>query len=136
MSCRRVSRVSHPRLPGALFPDPGRCGGRRTTVRESVRFRNRLFNWQILDLGSDLEGHLSDDSERLEGLCRRFLDLDPEVRDAYIVARRSGYYLTLDAFLSDPGALSTFAPAARELLDMGGGSLVLGMERGLRFRRI
>ncbi len=96
----------------------------------------RLVSDHDRNLLMDLEGHLSDDSERLEGLCRRFLDLDPEVRNAYIVARRSGYYLTLEAFLSDPGALSTFAPTANELLELGDGSLVKGMERGLRFRRI
>jgi hypothetical protein len=52
------------------------------------------------------------------------------------VARRSGYFLELDAFLAAPGAIAEFAPIAERLKTLGEGSLLRGLELGLRFRHI
>jgi hypothetical protein len=88
------------------------------------------------NLLADLEGHLTDDWEQLDELCGRFLDLAPNERDAYVVARRSGYFRSLGTFLADPGARETFAPVAAELRAAGDGSLLKGIERRMGRRGI
>jgi radical SAM superfamily enzyme YgiQ (UPF0313 family) len=84
----------------------------------------------------ELEGRLTEDADALDAAATRFLDLEPRARDAFVVARRSGYFLELDAFLAAPGALDEFAPIADRLKTLGEGSLLRGMELGLRFRHI
>lgn len=84
----------------------------------------------------DLEGRLTEDADALEAVTARFLGLPPGVRDAFVVARRAGYFLSVDAFLASPRAVDEFAPLARQLTELGDGSLVRGMERGFRYRRM
>jgi radical SAM superfamily enzyme YgiQ (UPF0313 family) len=84
----------------------------------------------------ELEGRLTEDADALDAAATRFLELAPRVQDAFVVARRSGYFLELDAFLAAPGAVAEFAPVAERLMALGEGSLLRGMELGLRFRHI
>jgi len=86
------------------------------------------------NLLADLEGRLEADADALEAVTSRFLDLDPRTRDAFVAARRAGYFLSVDAFLAAPGAVDQFAPLAEKLIALGEGSLVRGMERGFKFR--
>jgi radical SAM superfamily enzyme YgiQ (UPF0313 family) len=88
------------------------------------------------NLLADVEGRLTADADALEAVTARFLELPPEIRDAFVVARRAGYFLSVDAFLATPGAAAEFAPLAAQLTSLGDGSLVRGMERGFRFRRM
>jgi hypothetical protein len=96
----------------------------------------RLISDHDRNLLADLEGHLTDDWETLDRQCATLLDLAPDVRDAYVVARRSGYFRSLGTFLADPGARETFAPVAAELRDAGDGSLIKGIERRMGRRGI
>jgi len=84
----------------------------------------------------ELEGRLTEDADALNAAATRFLDLEPRARDAFVVARRSGYFLELEAFLAAPDAVAEFAPLAERLKALGDGSLLRGMELGLRFRHI
>ncbi len=84
----------------------------------------------------DLEGRLGEDADVLEGLCARFLDLEPALRDAFVVARRAGYVRTLDTFLASAELRLEFAPVGAELRRRGGGSLIRGMELQFGLRRL
>jgi biotin synthase-like enzyme len=84
----------------------------------------------------ELEGHLTDDADRLDSICGRFLDSPGEVRDAFVVARRSGHFRALDSFLADSHAIATFAALAAEIRRRGDGSLVRGLELELGPRSI
>lgn len=84
----------------------------------------------------ELEGHLTDDAQRLDGICQRFLDLSAEERDAFVVARRSGHFRGLDHFLADAHAIRTFSLVAAQLRTRGDGSLVRGIELELGPRSI
>lgn len=108
----------------------------RTMIAGLRGASGRLVSDHDRNLLADLEGHLTDDGDDLDAACARFLELDEVTRDAYVVARRSGYFRTLGFFLADGGAVATFSPVARELRELGDGSLLRGMERGLRHRRI
>jgi hypothetical protein len=108
----------------------------RSMLRDLRGASGTLVSDHDRNLLADLEGHLTGDADAMDAACGRLLDLDPDVRDAYIVARRSGYFRALSVFLADEEAVVTFAPVARRLRELGGGSLLAGMERGLRQRRI
>jgi radical SAM superfamily enzyme YgiQ (UPF0313 family) len=87
----------------------------------------RIVSDHDLNLIGEIEGHLTEDADKLDHLCRQFLDLEPEVRDAFVTARRSGYFRSLSAFLEEPDAFPTFAPMGKELRKLGNGSLVKGI---------
>jgi hypothetical protein len=87
----------------------------------------RIVSDHDLNLIGEIEGHITDDADKLDSLCRQFLDLQPEVRDAFVTARRSGYFRSLSAFLKEPDAFPTFAPLGKELRKLGSGSLVKGI---------
>jgi len=109
-------------------------------IRELLRglkgARGAVISDHDRNLLPELEGRLTEDADALEAAATRFLELDPRARDAFVVARRSGYFLELGAFLSAPGAVAEFATVAERLRELGDGSLLCGVERGLRFRRI
>jgi biotin synthase-like enzyme len=84
----------------------------------------------------DLEGRLGADADALDGLCSRFLGLEPALRDAFVIARRAGYVRTLDAFLAGEELASRFVPVAADLRRRGNGSLIRGMELELGLRRL
>jgi biotin synthase-like enzyme len=88
------------------------------------------------NLLADVEGRLTLDADALDAVTTRFLALEPKIRDAFVVARRAGYFLSVDAFLASPRAVDEFAPLAEQLTALGDGSLVRGMERGFRYRRM
>ena len=75
----------------------------------------------------DINGHVTDDSGALDAALNRFLDLPPEVRDSFIVARRSGFLRSLSLFLKDPYHATQYLPVVRELKRAGQGSLLHGM---------
>ena len=50
----------------------------------------------ILNLFENLEGQYPEDKEKMTGIVRRFLDLDPTEKMYYQVGRRLGYFRTLD----------------------------------------
>jgi hypothetical protein len=87
----------------------------------------RIVSDHDLNLLGEIEGHLTDDADELDKVCQKFLDLSPEHRDAFVVARRSGYFRSLRTFLADPRALSSFVPVAIETRKAGGGSLMKGI---------
>lgn len=108
----------------------------RAMLRGLEGASGRLVSDHDRNLLPDLEGHLTDDAGAMDQACARFLDLDETTRDAFVVARRSGYFRSLDFFLADAQAVGTFAPMAAKFKKLGEGSLLAGMERGLRQRRI
>lgn len=75
----------------------------------------------------EVEGHVTRDAGALQEICTTFLGLPSELRDAFVLARRSGYFRSLNNFLSDPRAMTNFTPAAQELRRLGGGSLLKGI---------
>ncbi len=89
-----------------------------------------------LNLIGEIEGHLKNDADTLIALCQQFLDLPEETKDAFIAARRSGYFRSLKVFLDDPNAIGTFAPIAAELKAEGEGSLIKGIARQLGRRSL
>ena len=84
----------------------------------------------------ELEGHLTDDADKLQRLCTDFLNLPIVIRDAFVVARRSGCYMGLNDFLADRATQQSFADLSLKLRSLGDGSLIKGMKRGLRKRWI
>ena len=100
----------------------GLCGASGTVISDHDR-----------NLLPELEGRLTEDADALDAAATRFLELPPSIRDAFVVARRAGYVLELEAFLAAPGAAEKFASLADRLRGLGGGSLQRGMELGLRF---
>lgn len=109
-------------------------------IRELLRglkgARGALISDHDRNLLPELEGRLTEDAAALDAAATRFLELPPDVRDAFVVARRAGYALELSSFLAAPGAAVEFAPLAERLRALGGGSLLRGMELGLRLRHI
>ena len=103
----------------------GLCGASGAVISDHER-----------NLLPELEGRLTEDADALDAAATRFLELALRVRDALVVARRSGYFLELGAFLAAPGAVREFAPIAERLKMLGGGSLLRGMELSLRHRHI
>jgi biotin synthase-like enzyme len=87
----------------------------------------RLVSDHDRNLLGDLEGHLTEDADELEAMCSRFLDLTSKMRDAFVVARRSGYFRSIDVFLADDEAKKAFVPMAQELREAGDGSLSKGI---------
>ena len=73
----------------------------------------RLVSDHDRNLLVSVEGHLTDDNAAMQALCETLLALPPKTRDAYIVARRSGFFLTLQAFQNDPEAVDRFTPKPR-----------------------
>ena len=106
----------------------------RDLLRGLRGLRGAVISDHDRNLLADVEGRLTEDADALEASTTRFLALEPRIRDAFVVARRAGYFLSVDAFLAAPGAVEEFAPLAAQLTALGGGSLVRGMERGFRFR--
>jgi radical SAM superfamily enzyme YgiQ (UPF0313 family) len=84
----------------------------------------------------EIEGQLTDDAERLDRICQRFLDLPARLRDAFVVARRSGRCRSLEELLADPRGGEIFADLAARIRARGGGSLVTGLELELGPRSI
>jgi len=108
----------------------------RLMLQGLVGASGRVVSDHDRNLLMEIEGHLTDDAERLDGICARFLDLQPDVRDAFVVARRSGHFRTLDGFLGNPHAVETFALVAARIRQLGDGSLVRGLELELGPRSI
>lgn len=108
----------------------------RTMLQGLKGATGRVVSDHDRNLLTDIEGHLTDDAEALDTACRRFLDLSEETRNAFVVARRTGYYSSLERFLSDPGAADKFAKMAQEIVRVGGGSLIKGMAVALGRRSI
>jgi biotin synthase-like enzyme len=108
----------------------------RLMLQGLVGAGGRVVSDHDRNLLMEIEGHLTDDAERLDAICERFLSLPGEQRDAFVVARRSGHFRSLDGFLGDPHAVETFALVASELRRRGDGSLVKGMELELGPRSI
>jgi biotin synthase-like enzyme len=108
----------------------------RTMLRGLVGASGRVVSDHDRNLLMEIEGHLTDDAGRLDGICSRFLDLADGEQDAFVVARRSGYCRSLDGFLADARAIERFKHVARRLRDRGDGSLVKGMELELGPRSI
>ena len=75
----------------------------------------------------EVQGHVTEDAETLEILLSRFLDLPKDIRDSFVVARRTGHLRSLDAFLRDPEHRTRYLPAVEELREIGDGSLLHGM---------
>ncbi len=99
----------------------------QTMLRGMRGIDGRIVSDHDLNLIGEIEGHITDDAEKLDRLCQQFLDLEPEVRDAFVTARRAGYFRSLAAFLKEPEALPTFVPMGKELRKLGNGSLVKGI---------
>jgi biotin synthase-like enzyme len=108
----------------------------RDLLRGLRGLRGAVISDHDRNLLPELEGRLTADADALDAAATRFLELPPRVRDAFVVARRSGYFLELGAFLADEGAADEFAPIAERLAELGGGSLRRGVELGLRLRHI
>jgi hypothetical protein len=68
----------------------------------------------ILNLFADLEGTLPRDKERMIGILRTFLAMDPERQRLYQVGRRLGIFSCLSD-MSDPRRLANADKACREL---------------------
>lgn len=98
--------------------------------------RSEVISDHDRNLLVDLEGHATRDADRMLAHCDRLAELDPKTRDAFVLARRSGYFRTLDAFLARREGVETFRRLVAEILEEGEGSLVRGMERQLRPRRL
>ncbi|HUT78278.1 MAG TPA: radical SAM protein [Polyangia bacterium] len=98
--------------------------------------RGRVISDHERNLLVDLEGRLDTDADLLAGLCTRFLELDPVLRDAFVVARRAGYVRTLDTFLASGELASRFVPVAADIRNRGAGSLIRGMELEFGIRRL
>lgn len=92
-----------------------------------VGCRGRVVSDHDLNLLMNIEGHLTDDAEELDRICRDYLNLAPDTQDGFAVARRMGYYGSLDRYLSDSVAVERFANLARQIRDSAGGSLIKGM---------
>ncbi len=108
----------------------------QTMLRGLVGASGRLVSDHDLNLLMEIEGHLTDDAKDLDAVCQEFLDLPEKKRDAFVVARRSGYFRTLATFLRDPSAEETFSRTAADLRKVGGGSLINGMAVRLGRRSI
>lgn len=108
----------------------------RTMLRGLRGASGRVVSDHDRNLLMEIEGHLTEDAERLDGICARLLELPPETRDAFVVGRRAGFVRSLDRFLADPGALDQFTALAADFKATGDGSLVLGMARRLGRRSI
>jgi hypothetical protein len=99
----------------------------RRMLRGMKGIDGRIVSDHDLNLIGEIEGHITDDAEKLDSICWQFLDLKPEVRDAFVAARRAGYFSSLSAFLKEPEVLPTFTPMGKELRKLGNGSLVKGI---------
>jgi hypothetical protein len=84
----------------------------------------------------DLEGRLDTEAPQLLAQCDRFLELSPESRNAFVLARRSGHCLHLAGFLEDATTRARFTEWAKELVAVGQGSLLRGMRSTLGRRSI
>ncbi|MBW2276319.1 MAG: radical SAM protein [Deltaproteobacteria bacterium] len=105
-------------------------------LRGLIGATGRVISDHDRNLLMEIEGQLTDDAERLDGICAHFLDLPRDQQDAFVVARRSGYFRSLEGFLSDRRAVETFTQVAGKLRERGNGSLVRGMELELGPRSI
>jgi biotin synthase-like enzyme len=108
----------------------------RTMVRGLKGASGRLVSDHDRNLLSDLEGHLTEDAPLLDAHLATFLDLPRETKDAFVVARRSGYFRNLDFFLADAQAIAEFTRVAADLRAAGDGSLIEGMTARLGRRSI
>ena len=76
----------------------------------------RLESDHVLNLMMDLRGDLPRDRDHLLALCDAFLATDDETQRLFILARRSGYGITL-AHLDDAALRARLVEAYRDLLD-------------------
>jgi hypothetical protein len=97
---------------------------------------SRIVSDHDFNLLMELEGHITDDAEKLDAVCDRFWSLPQEQRDGFIVARRSGYFRSLGTYLSQSEAQSGFSELAVKLKQIGNGSLLKGMMAELAPRLI
>lgn len=97
---------------------------------------SRIVSDHDFNLLMEIEGHVTEDADDLMAACNEFLDLPRETRDAFVVARRSGYFRTLSHFLSDPDHVHSFMPAVEKFKELGDGSLAMGMAIGMGIRSI
>ena len=84
----------------------------------------------------DLEGDLARDVPALLARADRLLELEPDLRDGFVAARRAGFVRTLDTYLADDEMRRTFPRLAADLRRRGAGSLVAGLEAELGPRRL
>ena len=103
------------------------AGEIRTLLRGLRGARGRVVSDHDHNLLMNVEGHLTEDADRLEAETTRFLDLPRSVREAFIVARRSGRLRSLDAFLEDKTVEREIRPLVEQLRTAGNGSLLAGM---------
>jgi hypothetical protein len=99
--------------------------------------RSRVVSDHEFNLLMEIVGNVTEDADRLDAICQKFLDLPQDLRDGFVAARRSGYFRLLGVFLAQPEETRAgFIALARRLKDLGGGSLLKGMMQELSPRLI
>ncbi len=108
----------------------------QTILKRLVGARSHVVSDHDFNLMMEIKGHVTDDADALQDIISEFLDLSADIRDAFVVARRSGHFRTIRHFLLDTESIKNFKEAALRLKAIGDGSLAKGMSLSMGPRSI